>query len=92
MKKYEVTFKQNVKLGADTYRKGNKATVDESDLESLKDVIEADYAEIKQEPKTVEVMTVAELKDYADKNEIDLGEAKKRDELLAAIQEFEAKK
>ena len=95
MSKYEVTFNQNVKLGRDIYRKGNKVTVNEADLEALTDVIEADYEEIKQElkePKTVEDMTVSELKDYADKNEIDFGDAKKRDDLLAAIQEFEAKK
>lgn len=35
--------------------------------------------------KPIEKMTVAELTDYAVKNGIDLGDAKKKDELLAVI-------
>jgi hypothetical protein len=44
----------------------------------------------KQDEQTVEKpldeMTVAELKEYADQHGIDLGEAKKKAEILAAIQ------
>lgn len=36
--------------------------------------------------KPVEKMTVAELKSHADKNQIDLGEATKKDDILAVIQ------
>lgn len=39
-----------------------------------------------EDPKAVEDMTVAELKAYAAENNIDLGEATKKDDILAAIQ------
>lgn len=42
-------------------------------------------------PKSIDEMTVPELKKYATENNIDLGEAKKRDEFLKAIQDFESK-
>ena len=53
-----------------------------------KNIVEV-TGEVEQKPKTIEDMTVAELKDYATNNEIDLGEAKKRDDILEAIQSFE---
>jgi hypothetical protein len=39
-----------------------------------------------EDPKAVEDMTVAELKAYATENNIDLGDATKKDDILAAIQ------
>lgn len=89
MAKFEVTFTQNVKLGADTFRKGESATVDEADLEGLEGVILPDYKEVEapeDEPSTVDEMTVAQLKEHAEKYGIDLAGLKKRDEMLEAIQ------
>jgi predicted NUDIX family NTP pyrophosphohydrolase len=40
-------------------------------------------------PKPVEKMTVPELKQYAEEKQIDLGDATKKDEILAAIQAAE---
>lgn len=45
--------------------------------------------EVEKLPKTVEEMTVPELKDYAAEKTINLGDAKKRDEILEVIQAFE---
>lgn len=39
-----------------------------------------------KEPKSVDKMTVEELKAYASEHSIDLGEATKKDEILAAVQ------
>lgn len=47
--------------------------------------------EVAELPKTVEEMTVPELKEYAAENTIDLGDVKKRDEILEVIQAFEKK-
>lgn len=41
-------------------------------------------------PKVLEDLNVAELKKYAKDNEIDLGEATKKDDILAVIQEAQA--
>lgn len=90
MLEFKVTFNRNVKLGNDLYRKGDSATVEEDvcgELEA-KGVINDDYqplAKKPDEPKTVEEMTVPELKEYATTNKIELGDAKKRDEILEAI-------
>lgn len=43
-------------------------------------------------PKSITEMTIAELKKYAEENEIDLGTAKKQKEILDVIQEFEKEK
>ncbi|MCK1999731.1 hypothetical protein MPH47_21325 [Psychrobacillus psychrodurans] len=91
MPDYKVTFKSNVKLGQDLYRTGEEATVSEEVFESIKDlkVIESKFEQIEKAPKTVEEMTVTELKKYAKDNGIDLGEAKKQKEILEAIQAAE---
>ena len=39
-----------------------------------------------QKEKPIDKMTIAELKVYADDHNIDLGEAAKKDDILAAIQ------
>ncbi|MFD1203586.1 Rho termination factor N-terminal domain-containing protein [Sporosarcina contaminans] len=54
-------------------------------IDSLVEVSEEDTFE----PKTVEEMTVSELKEYAAEHDIDLGEAKKKDDILAAILQSE---
>ncbi len=91
MSDYRVTFTNNVKLGQDLYRAGDEATISEEVFESIEDlkVIEPKFERIEKVPKTIEEMTVPELKKYAKDNNIDLGDAKKQKELLEAIQAAE---
>ena len=91
MTDYKVTFTSNVKIGEDLYRTGEEATVSEEVFEEIEDlkVIETKFERIDKAPKTIEEMTVPELKKYAKDNNIDLGEAKKLKEILEAIQAFE---
>lgn len=92
MSDYKVTFTSNVKIGDDLYRTGEEATISEEVFEVIEDhkVIESKFERIEKAPKTVEEMTVAELKKYAKDNDIDLGEAKKQKEILEAIQAAES--
>lgn len=92
MSDYKVTFTSNVKLGQDLYRAGDEATISEEQFESIEDlkVIESKYERIEKAPKTIEEMTVPELKKYAKDNNIDLGDAKKQKEILEAIQTAES--
>lgn len=59
--------------------------------------VDKGYAERYKEPEPITLeeikkMTVAELKDYATKNSIDLGEATKKDDVLEVIEKtFEVK-
>lgn len=45
--------------------------------------------EVEQAPKSIEEMTVPELKEYAAENDIDFKDAKKKEEILEAIRNFE---
>lgn len=90
MLEFKVTFNRNVKLGKDLYRNGDSATVEEDVCDELvaKGVINDGYQSIEKEPikpKTIDEMTIAELKDYASANAIDLGEAAKKDDILTII-------
>lgn len=89
MLKFKVTFNRNVKLGKDLYQKGETSTVGEDICDELveKGVINEGYEPIK--PKTVDEMTIPELREFATENSFDLGEAKKRDDILEAIQTAE---
>lgn len=91
MTDYKVTFTCNVKIGEDLYRNGEEATITEEVFEAIEDleVIESKFERIEKTPKTIEEMTVPELKKYAKDNNIDLGDAKKQKEILEAIQAFE---
>ena len=91
MTDYNVTFTSNVKIGEDLYRTGEEATISEEVFEEIEDlkVIETKFERIDKAPKTIEEMTVPELKKYAKDINIDLGEAKKQKEILEAIQTFE---
>lgn len=93
MARYEVKFNRNVKLGADIYRKGDTAEVSAEVLDEIKATIEEGYSGTpKTETVEVQDMTIAELKDYAKEQSIDLGEAKKRDDILTAIQAVDLEK
>lgn len=91
MSDYKVTFTSNVKLGEDLYRVGDEATISEELFESIEDlkVIESKFERIEKAPKTIDEMTVPELKKYAKDNDIDLGEAKKQKDILEVIQAAE---
>ena len=91
MSDYKVTFTSNVKLGEDLYRVGDEATITEELFESIEDlkVIESKYDRIEKAPKTIDEMTVTELKKYAKDNDIDLGDAKKQKDILEVIQAAE---
>lgn len=76
-----------VRYGNTTYQPGSSFEMEENHVnENLVIVV----GEVEKAPKQIEDYTVAELKAYADEKEIDLGEAKKRDELLEVILTFEA--
>ena len=91
MTDYKVTFNCNVKVGEDLYKAGEEATVPEDAFETVhaSKLIEPKFEEIERAPKSIEEMTVAELKKYAKDNNIDLGEAKKKEEILEVIQAAE---
>lgn len=62
---------------------GEAETNDEAVAKKLQDM---GYA-VNDEAEPISKMTVEELKDYADEHGIDLGEATKKKDILAAIQE-----
>lgn len=65
-----------------TYQPGSSFEMkDEHVNESLVTVT----GEVETVPKTIDEMTVAELKSHAELNEIELGDAKKRDDILEVI-------
>lgn len=75
-----------VRYEGTTYQPGEEFSMKaEHVIDSLVEVTEEDAIE----PKTVEEMTITELKEYAAENDIDLGDAKKKDDILAAIQQNE---
>lgn len=91
MPDYKVTFTSNVKLGQELFRAGEEATISEEGFESIENlkVIESKFERIETAPKTIEEMTVPELKKYAKDNNIDLGDAKKQKDILEVIQAAE---
>ncbi|WP_438312230.1 hypothetical protein [Sporosarcina sp. FA9] len=66
-----------------TYQPGSSFEMEEKYVNESLVIVTGDVEVIQ---KTIEEMTIAELKDYAASHEIDLGDAKKRDEILEAIQ------
>ncbi|CAG9620878.1 hypothetical protein [Sutcliffiella rhizosphaerae] len=88
MKIVEV-IKIPVRYNGETYQAGESFEMeDEYVNESLVNVT----GEVERGPKTIREMTIAELKEYATEHEIDLGDAKKKDDILEIIQAFEADK
>lgn len=72
-----------VRYNGVTYKSGETFEMEEEHvLEELVNVI-GDAV-----PKSLNEMTVPELKEFATVNGIDLGEAKKKDEILEKISEF----
>lgn len=95
MADYKVKLSANVKYGKDRFVKGDVLEVTKAEYDHFlkSKLIQDDYTEpIMKTPKTVDEMTLAELKAYATEHEIDLGEAKKKDEILGAIEKADAEK
>jgi hypothetical protein len=77
-----------VRYNGQTYSPDEEFEMDKAHLnENIVDVVEDDD----DDPKTIEEMTIAELKKHAKENEIDLGDAKKQKEILSVIQATEEK-
>ena len=85
MKIVEV-IKIPVRYKGTTYSAGESFEMEEIHVNETAVKVIGDVA-----PKSIEEMTIAELKKYAKDNEIDLGDAKKQKEILKAIQAAEEK-
>lgn len=72
---------QEFRLDGTTYRKGRPIPAEVVKKHDLKNVEKADGGE-----GSLEDMTVAELKAHAAENEIDLGDASKKADIIAAIE------
>ncbi|MDQ0269944.1 hypothetical protein [Cytobacillus purgationiresistens] len=71
-----------VRYNGKTYRTGEIFEMEEPHVdENIVKVI----SKVEKEPKTLDSMTVTELKEYSAENNINLGEAKKKEEILAVI-------
>lgn len=78
-----------VRYNGTTYQPGASFEMEADHvIESLVEVT----GEVEKAPKEIGEMTIAELRDYAAENNVDLGDAKKRDELLEVIQAAEDEK
>lgn len=85
MKKVEVKDIP-VRYNGTTYQPGESFEMaSEHVLENLVNVL----GDVEVEKKPISEMTLQELKDYAAEFEIDLGEAKKKDEVFEIVQAFE---
>lgn len=86
MKYLVEVLKVPVRYAGQRYSAGEEIEMDESHVnKSLVKVI----GEVDEGPLSLNEMKVNQLKDYAADQGIDLGDAKKRDEILAVIQKFE---
>ena len=92
----EVTLLKGIKYKKQPYKAGEKIEVESNDIAEMiaKGVVSED-TEITVEdkaPKETDInkMKVEELKEYAEVNGIDLGEATKKDDILTVIKEAEA--
>lgn len=83
VKKIPVRYKQQ------TYRAGDIFEIAEEHVKGIQD-----FAEVleEKEEKSLDQMTVLELKEYAKAQGVDLGKASKKEEILAVLQEAEQSK
>ncbi|OMF17241.1 hypothetical protein BK131_04555 [Paenibacillus amylolyticus] len=94
----EVTLLKGIKYKKQPYKAGESIEVDSKDIAEMvaKGVLPEDteIPEIDEDKEPVETdidkMKVDELRGYAEKNSIDLGDAKSKPEILNAIKEAEA--
>ncbi|MCR8983270.1 hypothetical protein [Brevibacillus laterosporus] len=89
-----------IRYGHNTYRMGEVFEIEEEYFRGIEELVVPQASEESQEPeafpleqieeKSLDKMTVAELKEYAIQHEIDLGEATKKDDILAVIKGAES--
>ncbi|AGR47454.1 hypothetical protein ABOUO_8 [Brevibacillus phage Abouo] len=89
-----------IRYNHNTYRMGEVFDIEEGHLKDIENLVVPQISEESQEPevfplerieeKTIDKMTVAELKEYAIQHDIDLGEATKKDDILAVIKGVES--
>lgn len=79
-------IKTPVRYGEKTYRQGEELEINEKYLD--KKIFEF-IEEVDDGPKELKDMKVDELKEYATEHGIELGDAKRKDDILAAIQSVE---
>lgn len=87
-KRIEVPLITGAKYRKNFYNAGDKIQILPSEVESLiqdKVIRREDVPEIEDEETPLEEMTLPELKAHAKKNNIDLGDVTKKEEVLAAI-------
>lgn len=84
----------SIRYNHNTYRMGEVFDIEEGHLKDIENLVVPQISEESQEPeveeKSIDKMTVAELKEYANQHEIDLGEATKKDDILAVIKGAES--
>ncbi|MCM3131895.1 hypothetical protein M3629_03815 [Paenibacillus polysaccharolyticus] len=92
----KVKLLKGIKYNKQPYKAGEEIEVELKDIAEMiaKGVVSED-TEVPVEDKTpaetdINKMKVDELKEYAEKNGIDLGEATKKEEILNVIKEAEA--
>ncbi|MGG1444346.1 hypothetical protein ABE354_20265 [Brevibacillus laterosporus] len=86
-----------IRYNHNTYRMGEVFDIEEGHLRDIENLVVPQISEELQESeiypleeKSIDKMTVAELKEYAIQHEIDLGEATKKDDILAVIKGVES--
>ncbi|ATO50140.1 hypothetical protein P4V86_19410 [Brevibacillus laterosporus] len=86
-----------IRYNHNTYRVGEVFEIEEEHLRGIEELVVPQISEESQEPETypleeksIDKMTVAELKEYAIQHDIDLGEATKKDDILAVIKGAES--
>ncbi|AYB39975.1 hypothetical protein D5F52_17850 [Brevibacillus laterosporus] len=94
-----------IRYNHNTYRIGEVFDIEEEHLRGIEELVVPQISEVPQgqeeiqfeesqepevEEKSIDKMTVAELKEYAIQREIDLGEATKKDDILAVIKGVES--
>ncbi|MCC3381904.1 hypothetical protein ACFQ5D_17895 [Paenibacillus farraposensis] len=84
----KVTLTNSAKYGGEFYIKGQEIEVDPKHVLGLiADRVISSDTEVPEVPGETDInkMNMAQLKDYAEQNSIDLGEAAKKDEILEKI-------
>lgn len=85
---YKVRLTANVKYGKQRYSTGDYVEIPSDEYSDFKkaELINDEFTEkIEKEIKAIDEMTVPELKEYAESNNIDLTGKKTKDEILEVI-------
>jgi len=74
-----------IRYNKKSHRKGEAFEISEEHYKGIANLVET----IEEENKTIDKMTIDELKTYAEEKQIDLGGATKKAEILAIIKAIE---